>query len=316
MTIARIRRLAALMLTAVTPVVVDAQTKVQTGGPYAPADIVSPAVVVGANVLHILVNLGPPSKQQLYYMQTAAAGATTRMEKIADTTSGAGVTYAADGLHVFVITTQGQLVHRIRGLDGKWNNWTEVARNVIARPAAATYGGQVYVFALGRGGAVVYASGTGTKFSLPRPVPGSESIAPPAAMANGKGLYVTGINPTTQLGMMATFANGAWGGWLSRYTDPANAPQGSLLVAPFDDDSQILFAAMTGPKSVMIAQLWSTDRMYSMREPVAGDIQGYPAFARHSDGNAILVARMGDNTLRYSILRAYWGDWIKWAEVK
>jgi hypothetical protein len=251
-------------------------------------------------------------------MHTLPARAVTKLDSIGYSTSAAGVAYAADGLHVFAVNHVGEVVHKIRRLDGTWSRWYLIGYGMRGRPAAATYQGKVYVFTLGPGDAVFYASGTDSTFARPQLLPGAQSLTSPSAASDANGLYVAGIDPTTQLAMMATFAGGNWGGWLSRSTDGLNAPASPVQVAANPEQpNSILYAAMTGQGRLTISQLFPSARQYTMREPVEAFVQGYPAFGIHSDGRSILVVRGENGALVYNIAgTSEWTGWAKWAEVR
>jgi hypothetical protein len=310
------RWVACMTLAFAIPLAVTAQgTAPVTGGPYNPADVVSPAFALGAGTMHIVANLGTVGQHKMYYFYSTPAGTKptgmSKLEMIGEKSSAVGVTYASDGLHVFSITPKGQLVHRWRGLDNKWSPWLGVALGFHGRPAAATYQGKVYAFASSNDANVMkYVVGLGGKFSAPVAVPGIASNASPSAAADANRLYVTGIHPTSSSAMVAILTGTAWRDMAPVKVESAFSPLGSFLVTAGTELKLVDYAAYLGGGQVGHSSTWPVGPL-GAQETVPSPIVGYPALGRTQVGVLAMIAMKADGGLYEIHLTDYWLNWTK-----
>lgn len=287
----------------------------QLGGPYSGPDVYAPAAVVGAGRYHIVSNEGDPATHNLTYFSTGHGGA-TKLEIIGSKTSGPAVAYDADGLHVFVIEPTGLLAHRLRSPAGVWSDWTMVPRadRLRGRPAAAVFGGVIYVFVFGGDGNIWYTTGTKQSFGATwSRLADLKTVQSPTAMADGKRLMVVGINPNTNLGVYQQFSNGKWSVVRGLYIDPAYTPMGALSIAAGDTDKEILFASAiyAPPYSMMVGSAFADmPNQYNADAQLDAVIIAHPALTRNEFGSRVILVRATDKLLWARDFRN--GQWSKW----
>jgi hypothetical protein len=301
MSIARIRVLVATAALAALPFGSGAQTPTRTPGRFKISEIFAPAAVSGNSQFHILANVGNPGYQALIY--TNITGITTsKADTLWKSTSGAAVVYDADGLHVFVVDAGGLLRHRLRTPAGAWQDWDVITGggDIKGRPAAAIWKGKIYAFVTGSDGVVWYTTGNkrtfgGTRFTRIDNLPTMES---PSAMSDTRRMVVLGINPATGYPHFRLITGDAWDGKLyGLYVDPANAPMGSLMLAPGRDANSIFLASIIPVPAdrVIVAEVpWSSESVptdYGSTEQLEAFIIGPPAIARGNVGNLTMVVR-------------------------
>jgi hypothetical protein len=291
----------------------------QVGGPYSGPDVFAPAGVAGASRFHVVSNEGKPGQQQLTYFSTGRGGL-TKLEVLGGKTSGPAVVYDADGLHVFVIDTTGRLSHRLRSAAGTWGAWTVVPKGsrLRGRPAAAIYGGLIYVFVIGGDGNIWYTTGNKETFGAAwTRMPDLKTTQSPTAMADGKRMMVVGISPNTSLGLYQQFSNGKWSVVRGLYVDPANAPKGALAVAAGDKDNEVLFASAiyVPANSMMVGSAFADmPKQYDPEAQLDAVIMAHPALTRNEQGHQVILARGVDGLLWYrEFINDQWSGWGKLA---
>lgn len=273
-------------------------------------DVISPAVANGPSGFFIVAH-EPPSTSLMFMSVAAGSGKVSKPISIGDRVSAAGITWASDGLHVFVCGPDGFLLHRLMSPAGAWGEWQRLQGPFKGRPAAATYQGKVHVFALGNGNRVFALTGLGTTFSAPHAVPDMVSVCSPSAVASAEHLHVIGLDSANHFVLRATLTNERWSAPRTLYTDPINSPAGPPTVALSTDAKSIYLAFRSHlANNLIVGDTWYDANSFE-GDKVACSFKGYPVVHQFSNGHQVMFVRGTDNALYYSELGSYWGDWKK-----